>query len=500
LALIFRSSLATGIVPEDWRIANVVPLFKKGSRDNPGNYRPVSLTSVVGKVLERIIKDTIYNHLDRNNMIRDSQHGFVKGRSCLTNLIEFFEKVTEQVDKGRAVDVVYMDFSKAFDKVPHGRLLQKIRRLGIEGDLEMWIRNWLVERRQRVVQLLQAGRTLTMDLFRRLTQSPDQSYNYALRRKRFLKYMIASGLGHKAWLSFKPGFFFKLLQRSYTPQPRLFTLTAPTFHLFTVCGAVTLASPNTITEVTVGEQVLFHVNIQGEASYDVTFRSKAPNAILAAWMINNNVSSVNMHSLYEGRLQWNMNGSVVLLNIQINDSGPYEIEIHYYSQELKNSDIEGFELLVFEPVSQPDVKIFGDCTTPNITLSCLVSNGTSVTFHWRKESLSGTTDGTFNGTQLAINHGNEEEQHVYWCIAENPVSNAKSNPVRLELCNGNNGGLYWTILLSLLIPVSLCVCYAIISIKAGRAIQEHSEQPITLPNGFIEPTYTTTLLIPRGTV
>jgi len=70
---------------------------------------------------------------------------------CLTNLNEFFEKVTNQVDEGKAVDVVYMDFSKAFDKVPHGSLLQKMRRHGIEGDLEVWIRNWLAVRRQRVV-------------------------------------------------------------------------------------------------------------------------------------------------------------------------------------------------------------------------------------------------------------------------------------------------------------------------------------------------------------
>ena len=151
LALIFRSSLASSIVPEDWRIANVVPLFKKGSRDHPGNYRPVSLTSVVGKVLERIIRDRIYDHLERNKLIGDSQHGFVRGKSCLTNLIEFFEKVTKEVDKGKAVDVVYMDFSKAFDKVPHGRLLQKIRMHGIEGDLAVWIENWLADRRQRVV-------------------------------------------------------------------------------------------------------------------------------------------------------------------------------------------------------------------------------------------------------------------------------------------------------------------------------------------------------------
>ena len=120
------------MVPEDWRIANVVPLFKKGSRDNPGNYRLVSLTSVVDKVLERIIRDRIYNHLERNNLIRDSQRSFVKGRSCLTNLIELFEKVTKEVDESKAVDMVYMDFSKAFDKVPRVRLLQKMQMHGID--------------------------------------------------------------------------------------------------------------------------------------------------------------------------------------------------------------------------------------------------------------------------------------------------------------------------------------------------------------------------------
>ncbi|XP_062907777.1 ubiquitin-conjugating enzyme E2 G2 isoform X1 [Mobula hypostoma] len=83
LARIFMSSLSTGMVLEDWREANVVPLFKKGSRDSPGNYRPVSLTSVVGKLLEKILKDRIYGHLENHGLIRDSQHGFVKGRSCL---------------------------------------------------------------------------------------------------------------------------------------------------------------------------------------------------------------------------------------------------------------------------------------------------------------------------------------------------------------------------------------------------------------------------------
>ena len=82
--------------------------------------------------------------------ISERQHGFVKGRSCLTNLIEFFEEVMEMIDEGRAVDVVYMDFNKAFDKVPHGRLVQKVKSHGIRGELARWMQNWLGHSRQRV--------------------------------------------------------------------------------------------------------------------------------------------------------------------------------------------------------------------------------------------------------------------------------------------------------------------------------------------------------------
>eukprot|EP00061_Rhincodon_typus_P009059 g32237.t1 len=117
---IFVSSLATDEVPDKWRITNVVPLFKKGSSDNPGNYRPVSLTLVAGRLLEKILRDKTCTHLEAHGLIGDRQHGFVRGRSCLTNLIEFFEEVMKIIDEGKAVDVVYMDFSKAFDKVPHG--------------------------------------------------------------------------------------------------------------------------------------------------------------------------------------------------------------------------------------------------------------------------------------------------------------------------------------------------------------------------------------------
>jgi len=103
----------------EWKRANVTPLFKKGSKGNPGNYRPISLTSYIGKVMESILKDKMFDHLVNNKLINKSQHGFTPKRSCLTNLLEFLEFVTEAVDRGELVDVIYLDFQKAFDKVPH---------------------------------------------------------------------------------------------------------------------------------------------------------------------------------------------------------------------------------------------------------------------------------------------------------------------------------------------------------------------------------------------
>jgi ribonuclease P/MRP protein subunit RPP40 len=142
--------METGKVPVDWKKANVTAMYKKGRRETAGNYRPVSLTSHVGKVLESIIPDSIVNHLDRNKLIYNTQHGFVKGRSCLTNLLEFLEDVTEYVDQGSPVDAIYLEFQNAFDKVPHQRLLKKVQALGINGTAYTWIEDRLKNRTQRV--------------------------------------------------------------------------------------------------------------------------------------------------------------------------------------------------------------------------------------------------------------------------------------------------------------------------------------------------------------
>ncbi|CAM5094205.1 unnamed protein product [Eretmochelys imbricata] len=127
-----------------------MPIFKKGSIGDPGNYRPVSLTSVPGKVVETVIKNNIIRHIDEHNVLRKSQHGFSKGKSCLINLLEFFEGVNKHVDQGDPVDIVYLDFEKAVDKVPHQTLFCKVSCHGIRGRVVSRIGNWLKDRKQWV--------------------------------------------------------------------------------------------------------------------------------------------------------------------------------------------------------------------------------------------------------------------------------------------------------------------------------------------------------------
>ncbi|KAF2359886.1 Reverse transcriptase domain [Trinorchestia longiramus] len=131
---VFNRSLETGIVLEYWKRANVTPIFKNGNKQMPNNYRPISLTSVLSKTIERLLKVCITKHLNDQNLITDTQHGFREKRSCLTNLHDFFGEDNRIYDLTKAVDLVYLDFQKAFDKVPHERLMAKVEAHGIRGN------------------------------------------------------------------------------------------------------------------------------------------------------------------------------------------------------------------------------------------------------------------------------------------------------------------------------------------------------------------------------
>ena len=151
LCTLFRRSYETGEVPEDWRHANVVPIYKKGDKTDPGNYPPISLTCITCKLMEHIIASNIMSHGNVNNILYPLQHGFRERRSCELQLLGFISDLTNNMEENRQTDVLITDFSKAFDKVGHGRLLQKLDHYGIRGRNNRWIANFLSNRKQRVV-------------------------------------------------------------------------------------------------------------------------------------------------------------------------------------------------------------------------------------------------------------------------------------------------------------------------------------------------------------
>ena len=151
LTCIMQRSLNTGTLPEDWRCANITPVFKKGDRTMASNYRPVSLTAICSKLLEHVIHANIMDHLDRYQILCDEQHGFRSKHSCESQLILTVHDLAKTLDQQKQSDIVIMDFSKAFDKVAHHRLLRKIHHYGIRGQTYEWISSFLQERKQRVV-------------------------------------------------------------------------------------------------------------------------------------------------------------------------------------------------------------------------------------------------------------------------------------------------------------------------------------------------------------
>ena len=145
ISSLINKTLRNNTVPQDWKKAIVSPIFKIGSKSTPGNYRPVSLTCVLCKITESIIKDHIMNHLEVNNLLTNCLLGFVGGKSCSTQLLECMGIWTEIMDKGGYLDGIYFDIAKAFDKVAHQRLLIKMQGYGMNQEIVKWTECFLTD-------------------------------------------------------------------------------------------------------------------------------------------------------------------------------------------------------------------------------------------------------------------------------------------------------------------------------------------------------------------
>ena len=149
---LIKCSLKEGKIPEDWKKANIVPIYKGGNKEDPTNYRPVSLTSTIAKICEKVIKNRWTKHLEENNILNPRQFGFRKGKSCTTNLICFYSRLLDIIqERDGWADCAYLDLKKAFDKVPHKKLIRKLETIGgIQGKLLDWMEDFLHERKMRV--------------------------------------------------------------------------------------------------------------------------------------------------------------------------------------------------------------------------------------------------------------------------------------------------------------------------------------------------------------
>ena len=149
--LLWHDSFRSGVIPPSMMTQYITPLYKKGDRTSAANYRPVSITSHLIKIFERMLKKHIVQHMESNSFLSPHQHGLRKKRSCLTQLLDHVDNILKTLNSGDEVDVIYLDYAKAFDKVDHNILLAKAKRYGITGKTLQWLAEFLKNRLQTMV-------------------------------------------------------------------------------------------------------------------------------------------------------------------------------------------------------------------------------------------------------------------------------------------------------------------------------------------------------------
>ena len=157
LKMFWKISFNTGKIPAGYKNQTTIPLHKKGSKTYPQNFRPISLTSHIIKIMERILRKHITEHLERYNLINESQHGFRHNHSCCTQLLSHIDFIFSNSIEGSEVDCVYIDYAKAFNKVDHGLLIKKLGCYGLTDSFINWISNFFKDRSQAVL-----GKELTL--------------------------------------------------------------------------------------------------------------------------------------------------------------------------------------------------------------------------------------------------------------------------------------------------------------------------------------------------
>ena len=150
LCNLFNKSFQSGSLPSDWKIAHI-SVHKKGSKHKKENYRQISLTSIISKIAEKIVTSRVVSFWTEHQLLNPSQFGYLEGRSTVSQLLSCYNDWCLTRNSSKASDVIFLDLSKAFDSVPRERLLLKLNRYGIDGQLDLWFRNLLTNGKQRVL-------------------------------------------------------------------------------------------------------------------------------------------------------------------------------------------------------------------------------------------------------------------------------------------------------------------------------------------------------------